>query len=87
VEINLTDQRPATLPAARVPVAHESIVGRSYVWAPPGPVAKVRPLVPDLTCGDGISGSIDRTTAGIGVAVNGQFMAVASGVPPRGRPV
>jgi hypothetical protein len=82
--IYLISQAP---PAARVPVAHESFVGRSAVWAPPMQVARVRLLGPDATRGSGTSVSIDRTTAGIGVAVNGQFMADARGVPPRGRPV
>lgn len=84
METYLTDQ-PSALPAARVPVAHESFVGRRRVGAPPMPGVSVLPM----PRGDhGTSVPTGRMTAGNRIAiVDSQFTGDARGVPPRGRPV
>jgi hypothetical protein len=78
------DRLPA-LPAACVPVTHESVVGRFGAWGPPMPGASVPPRpVSDYRT----SGSIGHKIAGNRIAmVDTQFTGDVRGVPPRGKPV
>jgi len=84
METNLIDQ-PSALPAACVPVAHESSVCRPRVGAPPMPGVSVLPMPKGV---HGTSVPAGRMTAGNGIAnVDTRFTGGARGVPPRGRPV
>jgi hypothetical protein len=84
VEIFQLDQRPA-LPAARIWVTHQALLGRSGAWAPPMPGACKRPLT---AVAQGTTVSIGHLTAGAGIAYRTiRFTGDVSGVPPRGRPV